>query len=135
MANLENLIRRIEMAQPSEEAHKFSEEEMKLILEDAIMQHNVDYTVETLPKEEEHLVVWLTMSVLYYQLAGKTADNIRFRIQNDEYHGQSIPLNYFRMAQAYEKKYNENRNIQVNTVTRRQVGTGLYAPYYPGDRP
>lgn len=129
------LMKRISVVQPKEPELQFTEEELEMFLEEAVLEHTSGASLENLPEEEEYLVAWLAMSNAYYQLAGRTADHIRFRVQNDEYHAQTVPLNYMRIAQAMEKKYKENKNIEVNTLTRRQTGTGLYSPYYPGDRP
>lgn len=135
MADLSILVKRLERVQPSDDFYKFTSSQLQQEIEEALMVYKPDYTIETLPKAEEHLVIWKAMSSCYYILAGKHAENIRFKIQNDEYHGQQATPNYLRLAEKYEQLFNENRGIDVNTVTRRQTGTGLKAPYYSGDRP
>lgn len=135
MADLSNLVKRVSRVQPSDDFYKFTDAQFQDEILEALVVYNPNYTVADLPKEEEHLVIWKAMSSCYYILAGKHAENIRFKVQNDEYHGQQAMPSYLRLAEKYESMYNENRGIDVNTVTRRQTGTGLKASYYSGDTP
>jgi hypothetical protein len=135
MADLSNLVGRLSRVQPSEEFYKFTDMQLRDEILDALTVYKPEYTIEELPREEEHLVLWKAMSSCYFLLAGKHAENFRFKVQNDEYHGQQVGPQYVALAEKYEKMYNENRGIDVNTVTRRQTGTGLKAPYYSGDTP
>lgn len=136
MADLALLTKRLEeRVQPSDDFYKFTTSQLSDEIMEALTIYNPNYHIADLPKEEEHLVLWKAMSSCYYILAGKHAENIRFKIENDEYHGQQATPNYLALAQKYETLFNENRGIDVNTVTRRQTGTGLKAPYEYGDKP
>jgi hypothetical protein len=136
MADLSKMVTRLgDKVQPSDDLYKFTPTQLEAEITEALLIYNSDYTIGTLPPGEEHLVMWKAMSSCYFILASKHAENIRFRVQNDEYHGQQATPNYLRLAEKYESLFNENRSIQVNTVTRRQTGTGLKAPYYSGDTP
>lgn len=136
MADLAYLVKRLsERIQPADDFYKFTNDQLQSELLEALVIYNPTYHIADLPKEEEHLVLWKAMSSCYYILATKHAENIRFKVQNDEYHGQQATPNYLKLAEKYDEMYNENRGIDVNTVTRTQTGTGLKAPYYLGDTP
>jgi hypothetical protein len=136
MASIDSLVQKLEKrVQPKEDDYKFSPDDLLVMLEDSLMEHNPEYDFDTLPKAEESLVFWLAMSQAYLILAGHHAENMRFKIENDEYHGNMPHLHYLEMAEQYRKRYNENKAIQVTTVTRTHVGTGLKVGYNPGDTP
>lgn len=136
MTSLDSLVTKLDKrVQPKEDDYKFSPGDLQEILEDSLSEHNPEYGFDTLPKAEENLVLWLAMSQAYLILAGHQAENMRFKIENDEYHGNMPHLQYLEMAKRYQGKYDENKPIQVNTVTRTHVGTGLKVGYNPGDTP
>ena len=122
--------------QPADEFYRFSDEELQDEIEDAFTYAYPEIEdIETLSKEEQLQVLTKAISSCYYVLAGKHAENIRFRIENDEYHGDQANTAYRILAKQYENAFNENKSIMVNTVTRTQTGTGLKAPYGYGDTP
>jgi hypothetical protein len=136
MADLKALAEKLgNRVQPSEDIHQFTPAQLEDEIMEALMIYRPSYSIADLPKEEEHLVLWKAMSSCFYILAGKHAEQIRFKIQNDEYHGQHATSNFLSMADKYENMFNEYKGIDVNTVTRRQTGTGQKAPHYNGDTP
>lgn len=78
--------------------------------------------------------MWKAMSECYFILAGKHAENIRIRVEHDEYHGQYASGNYMKVGERYLKMYEENKGVDVRTVTRTQTGTNRKAPPYFGDK-
>lgn len=128
---LEKLKRRV---QPTEEEYQFLDEELEAILEESVIDLDPDLDLETLPKEKENLVMWKAMSECYFILAGKHAENIRIRVEHDEYHGQYASGNYMKVGERYLKMYEENKGVDVRTVTRTQTGTNRKAPPYFGDK-
>lgn len=121
--------------QPADDFYKFSPQDLQEEILDAIAFIDPELTPEKLDKQQDLLVMYKARSSCYYALAVKHAENMRFRIENDEYHGQHVYSQYMSLAQKYEDLFNENIGIQVNTVTRTQTGTGRKAGYYPGDMP
>lgn len=139
MADLNNLVAKLgRKVQPSDEFYKFSDLELQEEILDAMAYVDPELHVEDLTKEQELLVMYKARSSCYYTLASKHAENMRFRIENDEYHGNQPHNAYLNLAMQYEKMFedmNGGGKIQVNTVTRTQTGTGRKAPYYVGDTP
>jgi hypothetical protein len=134
MADINELVSKLDRrVQPNDEFYKFTSEDLLGEIEDTISL--LDLTVETLTAKQEVLVLYKARSSCYYTLASKYAENMRFRVENDEYHGQHPYEHYMALAKRYEDLFNENLSIEVNTVTRTQTGTGLKAPYYAGDKP
>lgn len=121
--------------QPKDEFYQFSPDELADEIMEAIVYIDPELTPETLSKNQEILVMYKARSSCYYGLASKHAENMRFRIENDEYHGQQPYDNYMRLAQKYESLFEASNTIQVSTVTRTQTGTGRKAGFYPGDMP
>ena len=139
MADLAVLVARLSsQVQPSDDFYKFSEVEIKEEIMEAITHLDPELTIDTLTKVEELMVLYKARSSCYYTLASKHAENMRFRIENDEYHGNQPHTAYLALAQKYGAMYDElagGGRIHVNTVTRTQTGTGRKAPYYQGDKP
>lgn len=139
MADLNLLVTRLgSRVQPSEDFYKFSDLELQEEIMEALAHLDPELTISELTKQEELMVMYKARSSCYYNLASKHAENMRFRIENDEYHGQQPHTAYLALAKKYEDMYNElagGGRIHVNTVTRTQTGTGRKAPYYQGDTP
>lgn len=121
--------------QPDDAFYKFTDEDLADEIMEALVYLDPELTLADLTAHQEMLVMYKARSSCYYALAGKHAENIRFRIENDEYFGNMAYDQYMKMAATYENLFKENAGIQVNTMTRRQTGTGRMAPYEPGDRP
>lgn len=124
--------------QPADDFYKFTELELIDEINEALIYLDPELNIEDLTKRQEILVLYKAMSSCYYGLATKHAENIRFRIENDEYHGQDPYNAYMALGKKYEDIFDRlvgGGEIQVNTVTRTQTGTGLKAPYYWGDTP
>lgn len=139
MADLNLLVNKLsKRVQPNDDFYKFSDLELQEEILDALVHLDPDLTIETLTKQDELMLLYKARSSCYYFLAGKHAENMRFRIENDEYHGNQPHTAYLTMAKQYEALYDElagGGRIHVNTVTRTQTGTGRKAPYYEGDTP
>lgn len=136
MADLITLAEKLgRKVQPSDDFYKFSDIDLQDEIKEAIIHVDPDLIPEKLNKQQEMLVMYKARSSCYFALAVKHAENMRFRIENDEYNGQHVYNHYMSLGQKYEDLFNENVGIQVNTVTRTQTGTGRKAGYYPGDTP
>lgn len=124
--------------QPSDDFYKFTEQDLQEEIIEAMMYLDPELTIEELNKTQELLVMYKARSSCYYTLASKHAENIRFSVENDEYHANQPYNAYLTLAKQYEDLFNQlagGVSIQVNTVTRTQTGTGRKAPYYQGDTP
>ena len=139
MADLSRLVEKLgKRVQPSDDFYKFTDLELQDEILEAMVHLDPELTLDTLTKQDELMIMYKARSSCYYSLAGKHAENIRFRIENDEYHSNQAYASYLAMAKQYENLYNEmagGGRIHVNTVTRTQTGTGRKAPYYEGDTP
>lgn len=139
MADLTLLVGKLaDKVQPKDDFYKFSDMELQDEILEAMVFVDPDLTIEELSKKQEIMVLYKARSSCYYSLASKHAENMRFRIENDEYHGNQPHTAYLTLARKYEQLFNElvgGASIQVNTVTRTQTGTGRKAPYYQGDTP
>jgi hypothetical protein len=136
MADINAMVSKLERkVQPTDDFYKFSPEALKDEIEEALIHYDSGLSIEVLNKEQELMVMYKAMSSCYYLLASKHAENMRFRIENDEYHGDQPHRAYLALAEKYEKLYESNSGISVHTVTRTQTGTGRKAPYYVGDTP
>lgn len=134
MADINGLVEKLaRRVQPNDDFYKFTSDELLDEIEDALSI--LELTVDVITPKQEVLVLYKARSSCYYSLASKHAENMRFRVENDEYHGQHPYEHYMALAKRYEDLFNDSKDIEVNTVTRTQTGTGLKAPYYSGDRP
>ena len=141
MTVLGKLLSRMQVVQPDDEHYKFSEEQLTAEIEDACTYAFPEIEdIETLTKVQQLQVLNKAKSSCYFILAGRHAENMRFRIENDEYHGDQVHANYLSLANKFQEAFENNLEeiipeIEVNTVTRRQTGTNRKAPYYQGDTP
>lgn len=136
MADIVLLVDRLQRrVQPSDESLQFSDTDFYQAIEDAVMEMTGQLSVEDVQPTDELPVLYQAMSSCYYTLASKTAENMRFKIQNDEYFGYQVHQQYLSLAEKFKGMAEESRGIQVHTVTRTQTGTGRKAPYYLGDKP
>lgn len=136
MTRLETMVEKLgRKVQPADDFYKFSPIDLEDEILEAMVFIDPGFTVEGLTPLQEMLVMYKARSSCYYTLAGKHAENIRFRIENDEYFSQQAYEHYMGLGARYESMFKENVSIQVNTATRRQTGTGLKAPYDLGDTP
>lgn len=138
MATISDLATKLgSKVQPSDTFYQFSTTDLQDEITDALLYMDLDpdTDVATLTKLQETLVILKARSSCYYALAGKHAENMRFRLEKDEFFGNMPVDQYTKLGDKYEQRFQDMRGIQVHTVTRTQTGTGLKAPYYAGDKP
>lgn len=135
---IELVVKLSKRVQPSDDFYSFSDVELQEEILDAMALLDPNLTPCTLTPQDELLIMYKARSSCYFILAAKHAENMRFRIENDEYHGDQPHRAYLALANRYEQMFDDlsgGGRIQVNTVTRTQTGTGRKAPYYQGDTP
>lgn len=139
MADVQLLAQRLgRKVQPADDFYKFTDLELVDEIYEAIICLDPDLDIEEMTKRQEVLVIYKAMSSCYYGLATKHAENVSFRIENDEYHTQDPYTAYMALGKKYEDLFDQlvgGGEIHVNTLTRTQTGTGRKAPYYMGDTP
>jgi hypothetical protein len=98
----------------------FSASELQRFLEDAVAAHNPNYTVTSVPKSEQHLVLQKAMAVAYRVLA---ADAVRRKSIETE-PGQLITLAQDLEAQYEKDRARHQRVIPVPKADESNIGTG-----------
>lgn len=82
-----------------------STEEIDFELKNAVFRHNPDWTVETLPENEEYLVLKLAQISCLYTLASREAKNYRIGVDGVSIDKAQRVRNYLAIAENLEKEY------------------------------
>lgn len=114
---------------------QLSDEEINYCLNNALIQHDHTATWDNFPSEYSPYVCWLAAATAYYMLASKWATSIHIKVETVDSREDSVAIRYFNLAKQMEDRYKQASagTIDVRTVTRRDVGTGLLIPLNEGD--
>lgn len=115
---------------------QLSDAEIELCLNNALSIHASGYTWDSIPQEELTPVQVLAASSALYMLAAKWATAIHIKVDGVETYENGVATQYFQLAKQMEQSYNSGNFalIDVRTVTRRDVLTGVKIEVMDGDK-
>lgn len=133
------------------DTEELPDEQIISALYSSLYQHNPNYvwTAEevedgktVIPEYERYVVMWLTMSNLYLELAGKYGDAVNFSVEQGELRVDlsDILENYLKLAKEFARGYEEDDlgktgRIKVFNLLRRSHATGKIAELYEDEKP
>ena len=104
---------------------KFSSDDyLEQEIKTAMHKHNRDYTIDTIPEEEEYLILKLAQISCYYTLASREAKNYKISVDGISIAKSERVRNYLSLAEGLEGEYRDIINspdyhmIEVNSVKR-----------------
>lgn len=135
MAQLDDMLQRLKSRIPLDTQYPFEDITLEQYINDAINQHNPQYSSETLPESEEYLVVWLALINVYLTLAAQYAEDFNIKANGGEFDMEQPHIHYLNLARRLEEQYSTiaRPQIEVSTATRVGMRYGRKTGLFPGD--
>lgn len=101
-----------------------SDDYLEQEIKTAMHKHNRDYTIDTIPEEEEYLILKLAQISCYYTLASREAKNYKISVDGISIAKSERVRNYLSLAEGLEGEYRDIINspdyhmIEVSSMKR-----------------
>lgn len=125
---LADMVSRLRFKIGDTDSTKFQDNtDLEQVIKEAMNEHNKDYTLDTVPENEEYLILKLAQISCYYTLASREAKNYKINVDGISIAKAERVKNYMSLAQALEKEYREIINspdyaeIEVGNMKRYSV--------------
>jgi hypothetical protein len=123
--NLQEAVSILRIRLGDENKTKFTDDTfLELELKDAMHKHNREYTLETVPEDEEYLIVKLAQISCLYTLASREAKNYSISVDGISIAKSERVKNYLSLANSLEKEYDsiindpDYQTIEVHNMKR-----------------
>lgn len=123
--NLQEAVSILRIRLGDENKTKFTDDTfLELELKDAMHKHNREYTLETVPEDEEYLIVKLAQISCLYTLASREAKNYSISVDGISIAKSERVKNYLSLANSLEKEYDsiindpDYQTIEVQNMKR-----------------
>ena len=123
--NLQEAVSVLRIRLGDENKTKFTDDTfLELELKDAMHKHNREYTIETVPEDEEYLIVKLAQISCLYTLASREAKNYSISVDGISIAKSERVKNYLSLANSLEKEYDsiindpDYQTIEVQNMKR-----------------
>jgi len=123
--NLQEAVSILRIRLGDENKTKFTDDTfLELELKDAMHKHNREYTIETVPEDEEYLIVKLAQISCLYTLASREAKNYSISVDGISIAKSERVKNYLSLANSLEKEYDsiindpDYQTIEVQNMKR-----------------
>lgn len=123
--NLQEAVSILRIRLGDENKTKFTDDTfLELELKDAMHKHNREYTLETVPEDEEYLIIKLAQISCLYTLASREAKNYSISVDGISIAKSERVKNYLSLANSLEKEYDsiindpDYQTIEVQNMKR-----------------